>query len=72
MYDLLLAHQDALRVKDLMGYARRLGLDLERFREALRKHRYARRVLENVDSPDISGVRAYGSGQARALGAGLR
>ena len=35
MYDLLLAHQEALRVKDLISYAEELELDVERFRQAL-------------------------------------
>ena len=56
MYDLLLAHQDALTVRDLLSYAGELGLDLDRFREALRKQKYAPRVAEDVDSADISNV----------------
>jgi predicted DsbA family dithiol-disulfide isomerase len=56
MYDLLLAHQDALRVRDLLGYAHALGLDVERFRDTLRKRKYAPRVAEDVKSADLSGV----------------
>ncbi|HZC52032.1 MAG TPA: thioredoxin domain-containing protein, partial [Mycobacterium sp.] len=56
MYDLLLAHQDALEVRDLLGYARDLGLDVEHVREALRKRKFAARVAEDVDSADLSGV----------------
>ena len=36
MHDLLLDHQDDLRPRDLLAYAERLGLDLERFRDDLR------------------------------------
>ena len=36
MRDLLFAHQDALTAKDVIGYARELGLDVQRFREDLR------------------------------------
>ena len=56
MHDLLLAHQDALRPNDLLGYAEQLGLDLERFAGNLREHTGAARVAEDVDSADLSGV----------------
>jgi Na+/H+ antiporter NhaA len=56
MHDLLLAHQDALAVRDLIGYGQRLGLDMERFTEDLRTHAGAGRVAEDVDSADLSGV----------------
>jgi Na+/H+ antiporter NhaA len=55
-HDLLLAHQDALRPPNLMGYARDLGLDVERFTEDLRGHAGAARVAEDVDGADLSGV----------------
>src|SRR5262249_15882623 len=55
-HDLLFAHQDALGAKYLVGYARELGLDADRFREDLRGHAYAPRVAEDVDSADLSGV----------------
>jgi protein-disulfide isomerase len=56
MHDLLLAHQDALRPDDLIGYAEQLGLDLDRFSRALQEHSGATRVAEDVDSADLSGV----------------
>jgi Na+/H+ antiporter NhaA/protein-disulfide isomerase len=56
MHDLLLDHQDALRLADLIRYAGRLGLDVERFSGQLRKHADANRVAEDVDSADLSGV----------------
>jgi Na+/H+ antiporter NhaA len=56
MHDLLLEHQDALRGPDLVGYAERLGLDVDRFRDHLRKHAGATRVAEDVDGADLSGV----------------
>jgi protein-disulfide isomerase len=55
-HDLLLDHQDALAPGDLIGYARRLGLDVERFTDALREHAGATRIAEDVDSADLSGV----------------
>jgi Na+/H+ antiporter NhaA len=56
MHDLLFQHQDALRRSDLEGYARELGLDVDLFDEALRTHRDAARVADDVDSADLSGV----------------
>jgi predicted DsbA family dithiol-disulfide isomerase len=44
MHDLLFDHQDALRPRDLVRYAGRLGLDVDRFREALRGHTGAARA----------------------------
>jgi len=56
MHDLLFAHQDALTGRHLVGYAQQLGLDIERFREDLRRHAYAPRIAEDIDSADLSGV----------------
>ncbi len=56
MHDLLLEHQGALTVRDLIGYATSLGLDTERFTAHLRKHAGAARVAEDTDSADLSGV----------------
>jgi Na+/H+ antiporter NhaA len=56
MHDVLLRHQSELRVPDLIGYAEELGLDVERFRDDLRKHSGAARIAEDVDSADLSGV----------------
>jgi protein-disulfide isomerase len=56
MHDLLLDRQDALRPSDLIGYAERIGLDVEVFTDDLRSHRGAARVARDVDSADLSGV----------------
>jgi Na+/H+ antiporter NhaA len=83
MHDLLLAHQDALRPNDLVGYAERLGLDVERFTSGLRGHAGAARVAEDVDSADLSGVsgtptffvngrRHYGAYDIATLSAAVR
>ncbi|HEU4914954.1 MAG TPA: Na+/H+ antiporter NhaA [Acidimicrobiia bacterium] len=56
MHDLLLAHQDDLDLDDLIGYASRLGLDVERFTEDLMSRRFAVRVARDVESADESGV----------------
>jgi protein-disulfide isomerase len=83
MHDLLLAHQDALRPTDLIGYAEQLGLDVERFTNDLREHAGAARVAEDVDSADLSGVsgtptffingrRHYGAYDIATLSAAVR
>jgi protein-disulfide isomerase len=56
MHDLLLEHQDALQFRDLVGYAEQLGLDVERFEEALRTRSGTGRIAQDVDSADLSGV----------------
>jgi Na+/H+ antiporter NhaA len=56
MHDQLLEHQGALTVRDLIGYATSLGLDIEKFTAHLRKHAGAARVAEDTDSADLSGV----------------
>jgi len=56
MYDILLSHQEALSMRDLVEYARDLDLDLDRFTDELRRREYAPRVSEDVASADESGV----------------
>jgi Na+/H+ antiporter NhaA len=56
MYDLLIAHQGKLRLDDLEGYARELGLDVDRFMDEMRRRVYVDRVREDVTSADESGV----------------
>jgi Na+/H+ antiporter NhaA len=56
MHDLLLRTQDALSPDDLAGYAEQLGLDPERFEHDLRARVGAKRIAEDVDSADRSGV----------------
>ena len=56
MHDLLFAHQDALGVDDLVEYARRIDLDVERFTGELDRHAHMSRVARDVDSADNSGV----------------
>jgi Na+/H+ antiporter NhaA len=83
MHDLLLAHQDALRPNDLIGYAEQLGLDGERFMDALRERIGAARIADDVDSADLSGVsgtptffingrRHYGAYDIATLSAAVR
>ncbi|MFY9808021.1 MAG: Na+/H+ antiporter NhaA [Pseudonocardiaceae bacterium] len=56
MHDLLLDHQQDLRPADLNRYAGNLGIDVERFRDDLRRHTRASRIAEDVDSASLSGV----------------
>jgi Na+/H+ antiporter NhaA len=56
MHDLLLEHQDALQLPDLVSYAERLGLDVARFSEDLRDHVGANRIAQDVEGADLSGV----------------
>ncbi len=44
MHDLLLQHQQELRPVHLLRYATELGLDVDRFREDLRRHARADQV----------------------------
>jgi Na+/H+ antiporter NhaA len=83
MHDLLLTNQNALRPSDLLAYAERLELDVERFADVLREHTGAARVAEDVDSADLSGVsgtptffingrRHYGAYDIATLSAAVR
>jgi Na+/H+ antiporter NhaA len=56
MHDLLLDHQDKLRLMDLLRYAEELGLDQERFHNELIDQVYGSRVADDIDSADVSGV----------------
>jgi Na+/H+ antiporter NhaA len=56
MYDTLLGHQEELEARDLVRHAETLQLDVERFREHLRKRKGAGRIAEDVESADMSDV----------------
>jgi Na+/H+ antiporter NhaA/predicted DsbA family dithiol-disulfide isomerase len=56
MHDVLLAHQDALEPDDLLRHARRIGLDVERFADDVRKRAGSSRIADDVDSAEQSGV----------------
>ena len=83
MHDLLLERQDALGYRDLVGYARELGLDVERFQKDLRSRTGAGRIAQDVDSADLSavsgtptffinGLRHYGAYDIATLSAAVR
>jgi protein-disulfide isomerase len=56
MHDRLFQHQSALGDEDLQRHARKLGLDLERFRSSLAAPAHADRVREDLSSGGRSGV----------------
>jgi Na+/H+ antiporter NhaA len=56
MHDLLLDHQGALNIRDLIGYARSIDLDLDKFSQDLRSHAGQPHVAEDVDGADLSNV----------------
>jgi len=56
MHDLLLDHQDELRLRDLLRYAGELGLETDRFQDDLRRRTHEARVAQDVESADLSGV----------------
>ncbi len=83
MYNALLSHQQALTVRDLVRYAEDLRLDVDRFREYLRKGKGAGRVADDVDSADasnvsgtptffINGLRHYGAYDVASLSQAVR
>ncbi|MGH8952023.1 MAG: Na+/H+ antiporter NhaA [Acidimicrobiia bacterium] len=83
MHDLLFAHQDALEVSDMIGYAHDLGLDVDQFADDLSSRRLSMRVARDLVNADESGVagtptffingrRHYGSYDVASLTAALR
>ncbi len=56
MHDALLAHDHELTLKEMLRQAEALGLDMEQFRNHLRKRKGAPRIAEDVESADLSGV----------------
>jgi Na+/H+ antiporter NhaA len=56
MHDLLLAHQDQLRIIDLLGYARELGMDADKFHEDMMRAAIGERISGDLESADLSGV----------------
>jgi len=56
MHDRLFADQDRLELDDLLGHAQALGLDVERFAEALTQGTYAAHIDVDIASAERSGV----------------
>lgn len=57
MHDLLFAQYQELELEDLLGYAGRLGLDVEQFARDLSEDALAARVRRDVASAEASGAR---------------
>jgi protein-disulfide isomerase len=83
MHDRLLAAQDELTTRDLVRHARDLGLDVERFRDELRRREHVDRVADDVASADsssvagtpsffINGLRHQGAYDVETLGRAVR
>ena len=56
MHDTLYDNSPALDLPDLVSYARELGLDADRFRDAVRTHLYIPRVQLGIESGLETGV----------------
>jgi Na+/H+ antiporter NhaA len=56
MHDLLLTHQDTLKLPDLVRFAGEIGLDVRTFTDAVKQRAYSGRVQSDVDGADLSGV----------------
>ncbi|MGK5113241.1 Na+/H+ antiporter NhaA [Geodermatophilus sp. CPCC 205506] len=56
MHDRMFSAQDRLTAGDLLDHAAAIGLDVQRFARDLGAGRYARRVEEDVESAEASGV----------------
>lgn len=56
MHDMLYEHQSALEEPHLVAYARKIGVDTERFRLDLERHTFQARVQEDFMSGVRSGV----------------
>lgn len=83
MHDLLFEHQDALAPADLIRYAEQLGLDVDRFRDELRRRVYAPGIAEDVTGADesnvagtptffVNGQRYHGAYDEESLAAAVR
>ncbi|HXE14726.1 MAG TPA: thioredoxin domain-containing protein [Bryobacteraceae bacterium] len=56
IHDLLFENQEALEFDDLVGYAKRLSLDLKQFRDDLKSEKYLERVRGDFRSGVQNGV----------------
>ncbi len=56
MHDRMFSHQERLQLDDLLGDAQAIGLDVERFAEALRDGVHEAAIEADVTSADRSGV----------------
>ena len=57
MHDLLLAHQDHLKAKQLQAYAEQIELDMPRYEADMKDGLYLQRIREHTAGARLSGVR---------------
>jgi protein-disulfide isomerase len=57
-HDLLFSNQENLSDEDLISYAKRLGLDLKKFEDALRSEKFKDKVTADMDGGGKIGIRA--------------
>ena len=58
MYDLLFRNQAHLKAADLLHYAKRIGLDMARYKAEMDDHIYLQKVREDIASGRLSHIRA--------------
>ena len=56
MHDLLFANQQAVKPDDLLGYARKLGLNVERFRKDMESEKVKQAIAADVAQGEKRGV----------------
>ncbi|MDO8209514.1 Na+/H+ antiporter NhaA [Conexibacter sp. CPCC 206217] len=72
LHDKLFDHQNELEFEDLLGYAGKIGIDVEEMARALSDGRHLGRVQEDVISAELSGARGtptFFVGDRRHVGA---
>ncbi|MFQ5914785.1 MAG: DsbA family protein [Nitrospinota bacterium] len=57
MHDFIFVNQHAIKVEDLKGYARRIGLNIETFNTCLDTNRYSEEVRKDREAGRKAGVR---------------
>lgn len=56
MKDMLFDHQQALDESSLVGYAKKLGLNVDQFKEALKDHRHQKAIKADIEQGNQVGV----------------
>jgi protein-disulfide isomerase len=76
MHDLLFAHQDQLKVRDLHSYAEQLQLDMARYTAEMDDQVYLQRIREHMEGARRSGVRGtptfFVNGRIQDVSFGIR
>jgi protein-disulfide isomerase len=76
MHDLLFAHQDQLKARDLHSYAEQLQLDMARYTAEMDDQVYLQRIREHMEGARHSGVRGtpsfFVNGRIQDVSFGIR